>query len=156
VAGLSTPDQAQANKKGDMLTRIFAHDPLYWAVAKVFTKQLMELMGADEKVVTGLTSAQRALFDDFINYMNPVSLRSAGAAFDNQAIMPGGRIAAITAPTLIFHAADDTLQLYHNAEFAVSTISNAKLIRFERGGHFLIGLEQSAIREGIRSHILNN
>jgi pimeloyl-ACP methyl ester carboxylesterase len=156
VAGSSTPDQAQANEKGAMLTRIFEQDLLYWAVARMFKKQLMELMGADETVVAGLTPDQRALFENFIDYMNPVSLRSAGAAFDNQAILPGGRIAAISAPTLIFHAEDDTLQLYHNAEFAASTIPNSKLIRFERGGHFLIGLEQSAIREDIRSHILNN
>jgi hypothetical protein len=32
--------------------------------------------------------------------MNPVSLRSDGAAFDNRAAMPNERIAAIQAPTL--------------------------------------------------------
>lgn len=156
VASSSAPDQAQANRKGDMLTTIFKYDPLYWAVAKVFKKQLMELMGADDSVIANLSADQRALFENFIEYMNPVSMRSAGAAFDNQAILPGERIAAITAPTLIFHAADDTLQLYHNAEVAASTIPNARLIRFDQGGHFLIGIEQPAIRKELRSHILSN
>ncbi len=156
VASSSTQDQAQANEKGDMLTMIFKHDPLYWAISKMFMKQLMELMGADEEVVARLTPEQQELFEHFIDYMNPVSLRSAGAAFDNQATMPGERIAAITTPTLILHAKDDTLQLYHNAEFAAATIPNARLVHFERGGHFLIGVEQSTIRVAVRDHILGN
>jgi pimeloyl-ACP methyl ester carboxylesterase len=156
VATSSTPDQTQANEKGDMLTTIFKHDPLYWVVAKAFKKPLMELMGADDVVIAGLTPDQRALFGNFIDYMNPVSLRSAGATFDNQATLPGERIGVIFAPTLIFHATDDTLQLFHNAEFAATTIPHARLVRFERGGHFLIGLKQSEIRAGLRNHILSN
>ena len=156
VASSSEGDQAQANEKGDRLTTIFEHDPLYWAISTMFKRQLMGLMGADDAVVASLTPEQRQLFEDFIDYMNPVSLRSAGAAFDNQATLPGERIAAITAPTLIFHATDDTLQLYHNAEFAASTIPNARLIRFEKGGHFLIGVEQLKIRETLIDHIFSH
>ena len=156
VAASSTQDQAHANEKGDMLTEIFKHDPYYWVISKVFRRQLMGLMGADDAVIAKLTPEQRELFEHFIDYMNPVSLRSAGAAFDNQATLPGERIAAIVAPTLIFHATDDTLQLYHNAEFAAATIPNASLIRFERGGHFLIGVEQQTIREAVQNHVLRH
>ena len=156
VASSSAESQMQANEKGDMLTTIFKHDPLYWAISTLFKKQLMSLMGADDAVVASLTPEQRKMFEDFIDFMNPVSLRSAGAAFDNQATLPGERIAAITAPTLILHATDDTLQLYRNAEFAASTVPNAKLIRFEKGGHFLIGVEQSTIRETMADHILGH
>jgi pimeloyl-ACP methyl ester carboxylesterase len=70
--------------------------------------------------------------------------------------MPNARIAAITAPTLIFHAVDDGLQLYHNAEFAAAHIPGATLRRFERGGHLLVVVEQDAVREAttafIRAH----
>jgi pimeloyl-ACP methyl ester carboxylesterase len=72
---------------------------------------------------------------------------------DNKATLPGERIAAITAPTLIFHATDDTLQLYHNAEFAAAMIPDARLVRFAKGGHFLIGVEQATIRAELRKHI---
>ena len=34
---------------------LFKHDPLYWAITKLFKKQLMKLMGADEAVIAGLT-----------------------------------------------------------------------------------------------------
>ena len=88
--------------------------------------------------------------------MNPVSPRAAGVAFDNQAAMPNERIAAVQAPTLIFHAEDDTLQLFHNAEFAAATIPDARLVSFERGGHLVLAVEQATIREAVQKHILKH
>lgn len=156
VAATAGQDQVQANEKGEMLTTIFKHDALYWAVSKLFEKQLMRLIGANDELIASLTPDQYQLFEQFIDYMNPVSLRSAGASFDNMATMPDERIAAIAAPTLILHATDDGLQLYHNAAFAAATIPNAKLISFDRGGHFLIGTAQSTIRAAVAEHILNH
>ena len=155
VSASASPEQAEANEKGDMLTTIFKHDVLYWAVSKMFRKQLLRLLGADDTTIAGLTAEQRRLFDDFVDYMNPAAPRSAGVIFDNKAKMPGDRIAAITAPTIIVHAADDTLQLFHNAEFAATRIPNAKLVRYERGGHLLIGTEQFTIRTMVKEHILD-
>jgi 2-hydroxy-6-oxonona-2,4-dienedioate hydrolase len=88
--------------------------------------------------------------------MNPVSLRAAGVAFDNKAAMPNERIAAVRAPTLILHAADDRLQLFHNAEFAAATIPEARLVRFERGGHLLFAVEQATISAIVQKHILEH
>lgn len=156
VASSTTQSQAQANRKGDTLTTIFKHDPLYWAVTKLFRSQLMGLMGANDAVIAGLTPGQRELIDQVIDSMNPVSPRSAGVAFDNKARMPNKRIAAIRAPTLVFHAADDRLQLYHNAEFAASTIPGARLVKFDGGGHLLMIVEQSAIRTVMQQHIVDN
>ena len=156
VASSAAQDQAQANQKGEMLMTIFKYDPLYWAITKVFKGQLMELMGANDAVIASLTPEQLELVDKIIDYMNPVSPRSAGAAFDNKATMPNERIGAIRAPTLIFHATDDTLQLYHNAQFAASTIPGARLVSFQRGGHLLMGVEQSTIRTVMQKHILDH
>ena len=107
VASSSSKDQVQANQKGDMWVTIFKYDSIYWAATKLFKKQLIELMGADGAVVSSLSPGQKELIDRIIDYMNPVSLRSGGAAFDNKAAMPNERIAAIRAPTLVFHAKDD-------------------------------------------------
>jgi len=156
VASSSRQDQAPASRKGDLLAMIFKHDALYWAVTKLFKRQLMTLMGANDAVIAGLTPAQRDSVDQAIDGMNPVAPRSAGAAFDNQAAMPNGRIAAIRAPTLVLHAADDTLQLYRNAEFAAATIAGAKLVRFEAGGHLLMAVEQATIRNMLRQHIVQH
>lgn len=156
VASSAAQDQVQANQKGDMLMTIYKHDPLYWAITKLFKGQFMELMGANDAVIAGLNPGQRELVDQIIDYMNPVSLRSAGVAFDNKATMPNERIAAVRAPTLIFHATDDTLQLYHNAQFAASTIPGARLVSFQRGGHLLMSVEQSTIRTAMQKHILDH
>lgn len=156
VASSTAKDQAQANQKGERLTTIFKYDSLYWGITKLFKRQLIELMGANDAVIAGLSPEQRELVDQLIEYMNPVSPRSAGAAFDNQAAMPNERIAAIRTPTLIFHATDDGLQLYHNAEFAAATIPGARLVRFDRGGHLLLSVEQTTVRTILQKHILDH
>lgn len=156
VASSSSPDQAQADRKGKILTSVFKFDFPYWAISKLAKRQFMALMGASDAVIAGLTTAQRLSVERIIDYMNPVSLRSAGVAFDNEGMLPGERIAAIEAPTLIFHAVDDTLQLYHNAEFAVSTIPDAKLVSFEHGGHVAVIVEQATVRVAAQEHILTH
>lgn len=157
VASSSDAAQGQANQKGDALTTIFRHDPLYWAVSTLMNKQLVGLMGADADLIATLAPQQRRLVDQLIEEMNPVAPRSAGVLFDNQAAMPNERIAAIRAPTLIWHASDDSLQLYRNAEFAAATIPGAQLRRFDRGGHLLIAVEQAEIgqktQQFIRAHL---
>lgn len=154
VATASSSDQAEANEKGDMLTSIFKYDLLYWAIGKFAKSQFLKLMGANNDVVAGLTRSQRQMLERIIEYMNPVSLRSAGVSFDNKTKLPGARIAAIRAPTLVLHAKDDTLQLYHNAEFAASTIPDARLVSFERGGHVVMIVEQKTTRAAVQRHIV--
>lgn len=153
VAPSSHPDQTQADRKGEMLTSIFKFDFPYWAVSKVARRQFMELMGATDAIIGSLTPTQRLWVDRIIDYMNPASVRSAGVEFDNKGTLPGKRIAGITAATLIFHALDDTLQLYHNAEFAVSTIPDARLVSFDHGGHLVVIVERTTIRAAVRAHI---
>ena len=156
VAASEAEDQAAANAKGDRLVTIFKYDFIYWAIAKFFRKQLMELIGVSPEVFAGVSDEQRRLAVRFIDQMNPVSPRSGGVGFDNRATMPGERIASITAPTLIVHAVDDGLQLFHNAEYAKDNIPNARLVQFGQGGHFVIGIEQSIISAAVADHILEN
>ncbi len=153
VASSEDAAQAQANQQGNALTRIYQHDSWYWAITKAFRSRFLTLMGATETVIATLTPTERALIDQVIDGMNPVSPRAAGVAFDNQAAMPNERIAAIQAPTVIVHAKDDTLQRFRNAEFAAATIPGARLAAFERGGHLLLAVEQPAIRALLEQHI---
>lgn len=154
VASSIDASQAEANQKGDALTWVFQRDYRYWAVTTAFRRRFLGLMGVSDAVIAGLTTEQRELADRVVEFMNPVSLRAAGVRFDNQAALPNERIAAIRAPTLILHAKDDGLQLYHNATFAASTIPGARLVSFERGGHLLLAVEQPAIRREVERHIL--
>ena len=153
VASSSVEDQVQASRQGNMLAAIFQRDLAYWSITKVFRKQFLNLIGATDSVIADLTADQRAMIDEFIDGMNPVSLRGAGAAFDNAAAMPNERIAAILAPTLVIHAEDDTLQIFSNAEFAATTIPNIELLQFESGGHLVMISEQEAVRAAVQEHI---
>jgi 2-hydroxy-6-oxonona-2,4-dienedioate hydrolase len=154
VASSSDASQVKANRKGDALTAIFKFDILYWVVCKLMRKQLLRLMGASDGVIAALTTEQRTLVNQVIDYMAPVSPRYAGVAFDNKATMPNERVAAICAPTLIVHATDDRLQLFRNAEYAAANISGSRLLSFNRGGHLLFAVELAAIQAEVRQFIL--
>ena len=80
-----------------------------------------------------------------------MTLPGTGAKIDADALK--ARIAGIRAPTLVVHATDDTLQLYRNAAFAATHIPGARLLRFERGGHLLIAVEQPGIRAEVQAFI---
>jgi 2-hydroxy-6-oxonona-2,4-dienedioate hydrolase len=156
VASSNETVQLDANQKGDTLTAIYRYDPLYWAVTNIFRSQFLQLLGASDSVIAGLNPEQKDLVDRVVDYMNPVSLRSAGVFFDNRAKMPNERIASIKAPTLIFHATDDALQLYRNAQFAAATIPGSRLVSFQRGGHLLLAVEEPTIKNQTEKHILDH
>jgi 2-hydroxy-6-oxonona-2,4-dienedioate hydrolase len=153
VAASTVGDQSDANRKGNMLVTIYKSDLLYWGASTLFRQQFLRLLGANDAVIAGLTPDQRALASRVIDDMNPASPRARGAAFDNTAAVPNERIAAVRAPTLVVHAKDDGLQLFHNAEFAVATIPGARLLAYEKGGHLLMVTEQAAIREAVQQHL---
>lgn len=155
-AGVASSDEATqvaANQQGNALTAIFQRDFRYWAVTTALRGRFLELMGVSKTVIAGMTPAQRALADEVIDSMNPVSPRARGVTFDNRAAMPNERIAAVRAPTLILHAQDDTLQLFRNARFAAATIPRSRLVSFDRGGHLLIAVEQARVRTLVAEHL---
>ena len=88
--------------------------------------------------------------------MNPASLRYAGAVFDHTQEVPGPRIAGIRVPTLVIHAQDDTLQPYWNAKFFVTTIPDARLLSFQKGGHIVALIEVDEVGSTVQQHILAN
>jgi pimeloyl-ACP methyl ester carboxylesterase len=149
VTASAAAEQSAANDKGSALTSIFQQDIRYWAMTKLMRRWFLELMGVSPAVSASLTPEQRRLADEVIDFMNPVSRRAAGTVLDNRAAMPNERIAAIRAPTLILHARDDGLQLFHNAEFAGRHIVNSRLVAFERGGHLLLAVEQATLQQRV-------
>jgi 2-hydroxy-6-oxonona-2,4-dienedioate hydrolase len=154
VASSSDVSQTQASQKGNALTMIFKFEILYWVVRKFLRKKLMRLMGATDEVIANLTTEQRTMVNQLIDFMAPVAPRYAGVAVDNKARMPNERVAAIRAPTLIVHATDDALQLFHNAEYAAANIPGSRLLSLDRGGHLLLLVEQSAIQTEVRQFML--
>lgn len=156
VAPSSSDEQARADRRGAALARIFRSDPGFWLATRLFRKSLLRLMGVHPADV--LTHGFRELqwIDRVLASMHPASLRARGVAFDHQAQLPGRRITAIEAPTLIVHAKDDTLQLYRNATFAAVHIPQTRLLSFETGGHLVVATERQTIRGAVEQHILDH
>lgn len=153
VASSEDVAQRRANRQGSALAWIYQRNLRYWVVTRLLRRRLLGLMGAGPAVVTALGPEQRQMAAGLIEVMHPVEPRAAGVAFDHRAAMPNGRIAAIRAPTLIVHARDDTLQRFHNAEFAARTIPGARLVAFERGGHLVAALEHEQVRALVMRHL---
>ncbi len=156
VAASAVQDQQAANSKGNALTTIYQHDWLYWSITHAFRSRFLNLMGASNDVIASLSATQRRLLDEVVDCMNPVVPRAKGVVFDNRAQLPNERIRGIRTPTLVVHARDDSLQLFHNAEFASQNIPGAKLAAFDKGGHVLIAVEQPTIQALVREHIRKN
>lgn len=154
VAAASSKDQAEADRKGRALVRIFRTDFGLWFMTRVFRKSLLELIGihAADELTLGFEPLR--WIDRMLKTMHPASLRSRGVVFDNEASLPGKRITAIESPTLIVHAKDDGLQLYRNAVFAAINIPHAQLVSFETGGHMVIVTQSATIRAAVKKHIL--
>jgi 2-hydroxy-6-oxonona-2,4-dienedioate hydrolase len=153
VATSAEADQQAANRKGNALTMIFRYDLLYWTASRFMRNRLLSVMGANAETIAQMSPVQRELITRLIDEMNPVAPRYPGVALDNRAALPNEQVAAIRAPTLVIHARDDALQLYHNAEYAATHIPNAELMAYDRGGHFLVAVELPAIQAAVRRFI---
>jgi pimeloyl-ACP methyl ester carboxylesterase len=132
-------------------------DAMLNRLAALQPKRLATMHGSvyvGDGVIAALTTEQRTLVNQVIDDMAPVSPRYAGIAFDNKAAVPNERIAAICAPTLIVHATDDSLQLFHNAEYAAANIPGSRLLSCNRGGHLLFAVELAAIQAEVRQFII--
>lgn len=156
VAPQATEDQEGADAKGRMWVRLFRSDFPYWVASRFLKGQVMGLMGAGREVVEGLDPDQRRRIGEIIDFMNPTSLRGRGAFLDNRNPLPGPLIAGIRAPTLVVHAEDDLLQLFGNGLFAAETIPGARFLRFQRGGHLVVIVEQERVRGAVLEHIRSN
>lgn len=153
VAPSAGERRRDADRNGELLKATFQSDLRYWLLSRFARRSFLRALGASPAVVASMSREQRDIVDRLVDEMNPASLRTAGVNFDNRAPLPGERIASITAPTLIVHARDDTLQLFDNAEFAATRIQGARRLTFERGGHLVLAVELDAIRAAVCEHI---
>ena len=156
VVAPSSEEQAAADRNGRALARICRSDLRFWLTTRLFRKSLFRLMGIRpvDVLTRGLDEMQ--WIDRVLADMHPASLRSRGVTFDHETRLPGKRITAIEAPTLIVHAKDDALQLYRNAVFAAVNIPHARLLSFETGGHLVVAAERTTVRAAVEQHILTH
>lgn len=156
VVASPSDEQAAADRKGEALARSCRSDLRFWLTTRLFRKSLLRLMGIGPADVLTRGLDELRWIDRVLADMQPASLRFRGVTFDHEARLPGKRIAAIEAPTLIVHARDDALQLYRNAVFAAVNIPHARLLSFETGGHMVVATERTTVRAAVEQHILTH
>lgn len=143
----------RSSGQGIAAVRIFRSDLAFWLTARLFRKSVLRRLGIDaaDLLTHGVTEVQ--WIERVMAAMHPASLRARGVAFDDQAQLPGKRITAIEAPTLIVHAKDDALELYDNAVFAAVHIPRTRFVSFETGGHLVFVTRRGPIGVAVEQHI---
>lgn len=129
-------------------------DFVYWVFTKVFKTQILSMVGIPAEDYDKFSPGQKALANELLDVMHPMSLRRRGSVTDGLIIKDFRIPDSIAVPTLIIHSRNDGLVSYCHAEYAHQYINGSKLILYEKGGHGAIS-ELTDVRKQI-SHFLKN
>ncbi len=129
-------------------------DFAYWLFTKALKSQILSLIGIPSDDYKKFTPEQKALANELLDVMHPMSMRRKGTITDGLIIrdfkIPGN----ISIPTLIIHSKNDGLVSYSHAEYANQQIEGSTLVLYENGGHGLIS-ELGDARKQISSFMDN-
>ncbi len=117
-------------------------DFAWWATEKIAPSVLIRFLGVPPEIVAAAPKAERARVMQIVRRVQPLSRRFAGINIDSKPDLQRLPLQEIVAPTLVISARDDLFNTLQAAEFAASTIPNARLVVFDTGGHLLVGHEQ--------------
>ena len=127
-------------KKEASINRIIGSDFVYWLAIRAARSPLLSLLGVSKEVQKGLTQAEMAQADRFLEAMLLMSRRWNGVLLDQSRHMPPDvPLEQIKAPGLVIHARDDSLVDWSNGRHAAASITGAEFMTLERGGHMLLG-----------------
>lgn len=114
-------------------------DYAYWLFTKFLQPTILELMGIPTDVYETFNPEQKALAQEMLDVMHPMSQRYDGTINDEKMIksyiVPTTNLRA---PTLIIHAKDDVLVSYEHAENAHDKIPQSQLVLYDTGGHGML------------------
>jgi pimeloyl-ACP methyl ester carboxylesterase len=133
--------------KADGFKFIYKNDFIFWVISKLFKGTLLKMFG----ITKTDTAEENDYIERNIQTMLPAKPRQTGIEYDSHQGVSEKPfpLTAVKVPTLIFHAKDDTLIDYSNAEYTKDLIPNSKLITFEKGGHGIFISEREHIKNAI-------
>jgi pimeloyl-ACP methyl ester carboxylesterase len=133
------------------------NDRVFWALNTFLPRRLWGFAaGLSNSYVP--SAAEERTIRAVMEALFPIAPRRKGAVFDTVVSEPDVDtypLENITVPTLIVHAADDTLARYEPVPPAARRIPGVRLLTIERGGHLLLGAEdrvRAEIAGFVRSH----
>jgi len=129
---------------------LLGNDIVYWVLTKTARGRLAAAFDARPGLLAMTTPTERAFVEELIDSFSPASRRIPGVRNEVAAVDPRNVYAleAISAPTLVVHAADDRLNPMAVGETIARRVPGAQFMRLERGGHLLLG-HHAALRETI-------
>jgi pimeloyl-ACP methyl ester carboxylesterase len=124
-------------------------DFVYWTMMHVARDlTIARVLGTPPALVARAGAADRARVQAMLEDILPVSARATGLRNESwQAThLRPDALDRIVAPTLIISARDDGYGTFANAEYTAPRIAGARFIRFEQGGHMLVGHDAETMR----------
>jgi len=119
-------------------------DFAWWITEKIAPSILVRFMGVRPRLFASAPPAEQERVMQIVKSVEPLSLRFRGINIDSNPASSRPPYEDITVPTLVISARDDLFNTLPAAEFAASTIPNARLVVYETGGHLLVGHQQDA------------
>lgn len=135
-----------SDEKDTMLLRLLGSDFLFWAGLHLARNQVIRhVLATPPKLVAAASKAERTRVNELADRILPVSARADGLRDDTRlgkGLKPYA-LASIQAPTLVVSARDDGFGTYAPAEYTASQIAGARFLGFDRGGHLLVGQNET-------------
>lgn len=157
VPGTYAPDSpvaVEGSRASALVLRLVntGADFAWWALEKIAPSILIRFVGVRPALFATAQPAERQRVMQIVRNIEPLSLRFPGINVDNHPGSARPRYEDITAPTVVISARDDLFNTLPAAQFAASTIPNAKLVVYETGGHLLVGHQHNV--RGVLSSFL--
>lgn len=120
----------------------FRWDFPIWAAHRLMPGLMRKWVAVPDSLVPSLAPADRAVLEQAITALFPVSKRHDGMMYDARSqsgefgLYP---IERVPQPTLWISADDDMYRTLRVARHAAGAIPGARLLRYESGGHLLLG-----------------
>jgi 2-hydroxy-6-oxonona-2,4-dienedioate hydrolase len=121
---------------------VLRYDLPMWLTMKISPNTMYKVAAVPPSLVPTLAAADRAVVDEGIRMILPVSMRSKGMMNDAQSQSgsePMYPLESIVVPTMLLSAEDDLYRTLPVARQMAKRIPDARLMEFKTGGHFLAG-----------------
>jgi 2-hydroxy-6-oxonona-2,4-dienedioate hydrolase len=120
---------------------LLGNDAVYWLLTKVAPGQLRSAFDARPELLEALPADEVKFADRLVEGFLPASDRLAGVANEGAAVDPDAtyKLEAISAPTLVVHTRDDSLNPFEIADEIARRVPGARFVAFDQGGHLLLG-----------------
>jgi pimeloyl-ACP methyl ester carboxylesterase len=127
-------------------------DFIFWYVIDKVGDKVGAQYGITEDYVKSLPQEEQDYLQGIWRASNPVSQRRLGMLNDLTPRANDYPLEKISAPTLIVHAVDDTINNFSHAEYAAEKIPGAQLLKLESGGHLKLG-QRERVKEAVRKFL---